>query len=242
MGKELSPRQRLQDERDLDKIELLHRLVDRKALDDECARVVDQVEHRMANGQPVPTEEFELFCKIVNENPANRGDSGGRLEILRKKVEAHNKEAISIENERINDAEKRSDYSRMEGEIRGTLETAVLMGDTEKIEECKKQLETLESMKDGISEPAEVEKVEQISEEERAIEYEKIDAYGEKLEKELKEDELQKYNENKPLSIADIKRTNSNMKMSDIQKGNNDIKHQLQLESTRENNQNDIEK
>lgn len=27
MGKELSPKQRLQDERDLDKIELLHRLV-----------------------------------------------------------------------------------------------------------------------------------------------------------------------------------------------------------------------
>ena len=193
----------------------------------------------MANGQPVPTEEFELFCKIVGENSANRGDTGGRLEILRSKVEAHNKEALSLENERINDAEKRTHYSRMEGEIRGTLETAVLMGDTARIEECKKQLELLQSMRDGVPEPVEVEKVEQISEEERAIEYEKIDAYGEKLEKELREDELRDENETEPLSIADIKRTNSNVKMGAIEKGNNDIKYQIKSERTRDN-ENDI--
>lgn len=222
MPKELSYQEAMQDARDLDKIELLNRMVDRKALDEESARVIDEVEKRMENGQPVPPEELDLFCKIVWENSEAKGDEGGRFQILREKIEAYNKEQLSLQDERISTAESRTDFSKMEKEIMSQLDMAVKSGDDKQIQQCQQRLEQIQSMRDNLKEPQEVEKAPEISDEQRAEEYEKINEYANKLHKEL--GEWNQTHQVVPFGMDDIKKATSNVKTSDINKQYEKIK------------------
>ena len=222
MAKEISYQEAMQDARDLDKIELLNRMVDRKALDEESARVIDEVEKRMENGQPVPPEELDLFCKIVWENSEAKGEEGGRFQILREKIEAYNKEQLSLQDERISTAESRTDFSKMEKEIMSQLDMAVKSGDDKQIQQCQQRLEQIQSMRDNLKEPQEVEKTPEISDEQRAEEYEKINEYANKLHEEL--GEWDQTHQVVPFGMDDIKKATSNVKTSDINKQYEKIK------------------
>ena len=108
----------------------------------------------------------------------------GRYDVLREKMEAYNKEQLSIQDERITMGEERSNLSRFEETLEKQLEWAVQAGDNQEMEATLQRMEMLQQRRDELQKPQDIEKQPQISEEERDLVYEQLEQYEENLQKE----------------------------------------------------------
>ncbi len=222
MDKEITNRMLDQDERSLSLIQLLQRARDRETLNDETARKLDEIEKRVENGQPVPQEEFELFFKAVSDS---NEATDGRFSVLREKIEAYNKEQLSIQDERISAAEERTTLSRLEEDLTKQMEWAVQSGDTKEMEAVQQRMDILQQRKDNLQKPQDLEHKPQISEEERDEVYDQLNQYSEQLEKEIDENT----NDVSHFSIEDITKKVENVRESNYKKRFDSIKRDRQV-------------
>ena len=104
--------------------------------------------------------------------------------------------------------------------------------------QLQQQLNQIREQRDNLPEPEEVEKMPEISDEERDNLYDGINEYAEHLETELEEYDQQVASEaitGKPMSLPDIKKTTKDVKRSDIKNAHNGIKEIKDLENTKGN-------
>lgn len=222
MEQEITNSMLYQDERDLTLIQLLQRARDRETLDAETTRKLDEIEKRVENGEHVPDEEIQLFFKAVTDS----SEHSQRFDILREKIEAYNKEQMSVQDERIAFGEERSALSRMEKDLSKQMELAVSMGDTEKMEEIQKQMDILQKRREELPKPQELEHQPQISAEEKDLVYEQLEQYGEHLQEEIDANTVK----TPEFSIDDIKEKVGDVKESGYKNRMEAIKRDRQAE------------